>query len=639
MATELKFAVFVDYDNIAIGVKNTLNRSFDYKFVKDWLQDRGEILAQIAYGNWNTHSDFKIVSRRFAQHGVQMEHLETAASGSKNGADIALSIDAVELVFTQKHIDAFCILSGDSDFLPLVHKLKKHGKRVYVVAGTSFTSGNLRRNCHEFVSYEMLCGFGPDRYAPVRGRALGQRLGPRPAEDAMPTIRHALRAMERRREIPYIKELRTAVIGLEPDFDERDFGCDAFKDLIYRLVDSGHLRRQPVGDGIFCIAESEFRPANPYDTARETRAGAPRDRRASRAPNASDRGFARPRSAAPARRGSLETGKAVQVIDEAIAKIQSTGRLAELDLLYKTVLEVDPQFRAYGCSSYEFRKFAGQLAMEGYFLLKTSGGAFVLERLGEGRRAAALPATRLGERARRFLSRIAEENHALLQAGMPGKQLEWIVSTQSGFNRDELGVDSSGGLLELAVREGLLNARRNEKGIVQYFSLDAGSEGAAALDSAREPFSPGTSEPTPEGAMPPASSHRAGPGAHPLHAGSPEPAGGAGAPHAQTLDEAVQAACAALMGNKDLFVDGLLRSQLRTALQEGDPPFDLKDFGLRTFRSLLDHAREMGYLETRDGTGQLYFGTKRLADLTSPVDVADDLSKTRRKGLLGWLRH
>ncbi len=64
-----------------------------------------------------------------------MQHLDPASASSKNGADIALSLDALELVFTQEHINAFCILSGDSDFLPLVHKLKTYNKRVYIIAG------------------------------------------------------------------------------------------------------------------------------------------------------------------------------------------------------------------------------------------------------------------------------------------------------------------------------------------------------------------------------------------------------------------------------------------------------------------------------------------------------------------------
>lgn len=628
MGTKLKFAVFVDYDNIAIGVKNTLNRSFDYKLVKDWLQDRGEILAQIAYGNWNTHSDFKIVSRRLTQHGVQMEHLETAASGSKNGADIALSIDAVELVFTQKHIDAFCILSGDSDFLPLVHKLKKHGKQVYVVAGTSFTSVNLRRNCHEFVSYEMLCGFGPDRYAPPKARAPLQRLGDRQAEDALPILRHALRFMEQRGDIPYIKELRTAAISLAPDFDEREFGCETFKQLIYRLVNSGHLRRQPIGDGIFCIAESEFQPPKSFGAARDDHAAGTYERRMPRAPDGGGHGFARPRTAPPSRRGSLDTPRAVKVIDEAIAKIASTGKLAELDILYKTVLEVDSQFRAYGSSSHGFRKFIWQLAMEGHFRLKTSGGAEVLERLGETRVATARPTTRIGQDARRFVSQIVKENHALLQAGLPVGQLERIVSMQSGFNQERLRVDSPGHFLELVVREGLLNARRNEKGVVQYFSLDAGTDSSRASDSAGESLRAGMIETTAKRPMSPESGPRARPRIQPVQVDPAEPPSGSGPSDAHTVDAAVQAACAALKGNKALFGDGLLRSQLRTTLQEADPPFNLKAYGVRTFRSLLDHACGKGYLETRDGSGQRYFGTRRLAEL----------SKTRRKGILSWLR-
>ena len=246
MAVGPKFAVFIDYDNIAIGVRETLNRTFDYRVVSRWLEDRGEILAQTAYGNWSAHGNSKTVSRSLTKQGVQMEHLPTGANAGKNGADIALSIDAVELVFTQQHIDAFCILSGDSDFLPLVRKLKKHNKKVYVIAEKSFASENLRRNCNEFVSYERLCEAG------------SSELGVESAESAVPVVRRALRAMERRGEVPYNNQLLATIRGLAPDFDVRRYGCESFRDLLITLVGLGHFRQRQ-GEFRFCIEDPGHR--------------------------------------------------------------------------------------------------------------------------------------------------------------------------------------------------------------------------------------------------------------------------------------------------------------------------------------------------------------------------------------------
>src|SRR5437879_9510415 len=85
--------------------------------------------------------------------------------GDKNGADINLALDALEMAFTHSHVNAFAIVSGDSDFIPLVNKLKEYGKTVFVVGGRAFTSTILQQNCHEFISYESLLVDTSDRPA------------------------------------------------------------------------------------------------------------------------------------------------------------------------------------------------------------------------------------------------------------------------------------------------------------------------------------------------------------------------------------------------------------------------------------------------------------------------------------------
>ena len=639
METQLKFAVFIDYDNIAIGVKNTLNRPFDYRIVSNWLQERGEVLAQIAYGNWNTHSDFKIVSRSLTRQGVQMEHLETAASGSKNGADIALSIDAVELVFTQKHIDAFCILSGDSDFLPLVHKLKKHNKRVYVVAGNEFTSNNLQSNCHEFISYEALCGLRPIRYdsAPV-SVPLSSRTHAEPIENAVPTVRRALREMDARGEVAYIKQLRTAVMRTEPRFDERAYGCDSFKDLIIQLVNAGHFRRKMLGAHRFCIAEVDFR-REPSHEVRSRPIGRDRfQRRAYTGPPAGRGKFRSDRKRSSMFRGAAETSRAVKVINEAVKQIEHSGKLAELDLLHKTILEIDSQFPEYGCSSFEFRQFVGKLAMDGHFRLKTASGAYVVEPKEVPDSPPVQAANRLADSARGVLDEIVSGNRQLLQVGLPNKQLEVIVSMQSGFDEARLGVDSPGHFLELAVREGLLNARRDSRGVVRYFAMDASPEALEAIaPSAREPSS-AIEQAAPAIEKRPAAARAMGPAKSPP-AQATSPRAGSNEPRSsRSVDDAVEAACMALRNEERLFKSGLHRSELRTALQESAPDFDLKTYGVRTFRVLLDCARKKGYLETRveDDAGLRYYGTDMLSGMGSVKKASD--SEPKQKRLLRWLK-
>src|SRR3569833_2331481 len=146
-------AVFVDYDNIEIGVKSTLRREFDVSVALGALKERGDIVAKFAYANWGRQEG---ATRQMAENAVQMVQRIPSPRGDKNGADINLALDALEMAFTHAHVNAFAIISGDSDFIPLVNKLKEYGKTVFVVGGKAFTSTILQQNCHEFVSYESL---------------------------------------------------------------------------------------------------------------------------------------------------------------------------------------------------------------------------------------------------------------------------------------------------------------------------------------------------------------------------------------------------------------------------------------------------------------------------------------------------
>src|SRR3954452_6609115 len=164
MQERLNIAVFVDYDNIEIGVKSTLRRDFDVSLPLGALKERGDIVAKFAYANWSRQEG---ATRQMAENAVQMVQRIPSPRGDKNGADINLALDALEMAFTHSHVNAFAIVSGDSDFIPLVNKLKEYGKTVYVVGGKAFTSTILQQNCHEFVSYESLL-LDADKADPTR---------------------------------------------------------------------------------------------------------------------------------------------------------------------------------------------------------------------------------------------------------------------------------------------------------------------------------------------------------------------------------------------------------------------------------------------------------------------------------------
>src|SRR5437762_953805 len=215
MEDKLKIAVFIDFDNIEIGVKSTLQREFDVAAVLDALKERGEIVTKIAYANWGRQESS---TRQLAEHAVQMVQRDPSPRGDKNGADINLALDALEMAFTHDHINAFAIVSGDSDFIALVNKLKQYDKRIYVVGGRAFTSTILQKNCHEFVAYESIIDEPRPRSSHQRQQEQPQQQQPQHAErppqqqqqrqphkrvaldltQSMPLVERALGVLERR---------------------------------------------------------------------------------------------------------------------------------------------------------------------------------------------------------------------------------------------------------------------------------------------------------------------------------------------------------------------------------------------------------------------------------------------------------
>jgi len=244
MEEKLKIAVFVDYDNIEIGVKSTLGREFEVSAVLEGLKERGEIVTKIAYANWGRQAH---ATRALTEHGVQMVQRDPSPRGDKNGADINLALDALEMAFTRDHINTFTIVSGDSDFMALVEKLKQYNKRVFIVGGKAFTSTILQRNCHEFISYESLLDSGPAPRAHRGGghaqrQPAARRAEALPLEQSLPLLDRALKALERREVKPQLGLLKSTMLQLDSAFTERDYGTGAFSDFVHKLESAGHVR-------------------------------------------------------------------------------------------------------------------------------------------------------------------------------------------------------------------------------------------------------------------------------------------------------------------------------------------------------------------------------------------------------------
>ena len=305
MQDKVNIAVFVDYDNIEIGVKSTLRREFDVSLPLDALKERGDIVAKFAYANWSRQEG---ATRQMAENAVQMVQRIPSPRGDKNGADINLALDALEMAFTHSHVNAFAIVSGDSDFIPLVNKLKEYGKTVYVVGGKAFTSTILQQNCHEFVSYESLL-LDADKADPSRferdrvkrpeyrdqngpqnqpqqqqggaprpndqqrppipqqqGGAPSQQQQPQQQQpqqqqpqqqqppqqrkerpqpldlaQSMPLVERALQVLERRAVQPQLGLLKSTMIQLDSTFSERAFGAHSFSEFVEKLKKADYV--------------------------------------------------------------------------------------------------------------------------------------------------------------------------------------------------------------------------------------------------------------------------------------------------------------------------------------------------------------------------------------------------------------
>ena len=236
----LRIAVFIDFDNIEIGVKNTLNASFDAGLVLEALKERGEVVSKTAYSDWQRAGGY---SRMLTQHAIRMVQRNLTPGGDKNGADINLALDALEMAFTHPHINAFVIVGGDSDFISLVEKLKQYDKKVFIVGGRQFTSGILQRNCHEFMAYENLVGASAVPASGGRRQSeRGVRVERASIDQAIPLVTRALKVLSEREDPPQLGLLKTTMLQLDSTFSERTYGAGSFRDFAQKLEKLGVLK-------------------------------------------------------------------------------------------------------------------------------------------------------------------------------------------------------------------------------------------------------------------------------------------------------------------------------------------------------------------------------------------------------------
>ena len=235
-----RIAVFIDFDNVEIGVKSTIGGNFDIGLVLEAIKERGEIVTKIAYSDWKRAGDY---SRLLTLHAIRMVQRNLTPGGDKNGADITMALDALEMAFTHDHINAFVIVGGDSDFISLVEKLKQYGRKVIVVGGRQFTSTTMQKNCHEFIAYENLVA---TRTRPVE-RGARPAAGSSPIANALPLIQRALKVLADREATPQLGLLKSTLLQLDSTFSEREYGAGSFRDFMEKVAEAGAVTLREAG--------------------------------------------------------------------------------------------------------------------------------------------------------------------------------------------------------------------------------------------------------------------------------------------------------------------------------------------------------------------------------------------------------
>jgi uncharacterized protein (TIGR00288 family) len=219
---EHSLAVFIDFENLALGFQGRRDR-FDIERVLERLVEKGRIVAKKAYADWSRFANYTAPLHEAA---IELVEIPRRGQSGKNSADIRLCVDAMDLAYSKEHIDTFAVVSGDSDFSPLVSKLKELGKHVLGLGMTESTSDLLRDNCDEFIYYEDL---GQE---PTLTPSINAQL-PETKRKAFALLLESLMALRREnKEVLWSSMIKDTMKRKRPSFNESYHGYRSFSDLL-----------------------------------------------------------------------------------------------------------------------------------------------------------------------------------------------------------------------------------------------------------------------------------------------------------------------------------------------------------------------------------------------------------------------
>ena len=257
-----RIALFLDYENLAIGARESLGAGlFDFQPIADALAERGRVVVRRAYADWSSFDEDR---RMLTRHQVELIEIPQRLGVRKNAADIKMAVDAIELSFERDYITTFVLGTGDSDFTPLVHKLRELNRRVVGIGVEASTSALLPAACDEFLFYERLEGVDVTRprrptrrprresAAKVEEPAIEEVVAGEPKTpqsediDLGRLLTRTLSGLERSSTGPVLASmLKRAVLRKDPTFNEANFGFRGFGELLRNLAERGVVDLAP----------------------------------------------------------------------------------------------------------------------------------------------------------------------------------------------------------------------------------------------------------------------------------------------------------------------------------------------------------------------------------------------------------
>jgi uncharacterized protein (TIGR00288 family) len=242
---EHTLAVFIDFENLALGFKGKRDRRFEIRKVLERLVEKGKLIVKKAYADWTDYAEYK---KPLHEAAIELIEIPKRAMTGKNSADIRLCVDALDLCYSKEHIDTFVVVSGDSDFSPLVSKLKENGKRVIGLGMKESSSNLLVDNCDEFIYYEDLerpLGIPPK---------IEQDLPEKKKEAFQLLVDSVVALVRENKEVLWSSMVKETMKRKKPSFNESYHGYRTFSDLLEDAEKEGIIQlRTDTRSGTYVI--------------------------------------------------------------------------------------------------------------------------------------------------------------------------------------------------------------------------------------------------------------------------------------------------------------------------------------------------------------------------------------------------